>query len=265
MFRKKHLTPILLLLALAMLLSACGSPEPEPSPTPDLVEEVLPTPTIEPTPEPTPSPTPEPTPTPEPNAATGVQGYISMPNTKVDYLITLGEDNDYYLEHDINGKKTVYGWIYFDYRNADPARRRNVIIYGHNMKDDTMFGDLHKYEDKDFFKKNMEYEMEMFGERYRIRLAYVAMINYKEYNFIKTKFKDDADFLDFINTALTTQARFKDEEYTPSADDTLITLVTCVSRRESNKDLKRWVVVGRVVEDLGPAQHETAGYVTAQN
>jgi len=258
MDRKKLLAIVLALMALAVLLAACGSQgEAEPTPTPELTEDVLPTPT--------PGPTPSPTPTPEPFAATGVQGYISMPNTKVDYLITLAEDNDYYLEHDINGKKTVYGWIYFDYRNADPARRRNVIVYGHNMKDDTMFGDLHKYQDKDFFQKNMEFEMEMFGKRCRVRLAYVGMINYKEYNFIKTKFKSDEDFLEFINAALTTQARFKDETYTPSAEDTLVTLVTCVSRREQDKELKRWVVVGRVVEDLGPALHETAGYAAAQN
>ncbi|MGI6151736.1 MAG: class B sortase [Christensenellales bacterium] len=262
MFRKQLLITIIALLALAALLGACAS-EPEPSPTPVLTEDVLPTPTVEPTP--TPSPTPEPTPTPEPHAATGVQGYISIENTKIDYPITLAEDNDYYLDHDINGNKTVYGWIYFDYRNADPARRRNVIVYGHNMKDDTMFGDLHKYQDKDFFKKNMEFEMEMFGGRYRVRLAYVAMINYKEYNFIQTKFKNDESFLDFINTALTTQARFKDEEYVPSADDTLVTLVTCVSRTVPDKDLKRWIAVGRVIEDLGPALHETAGYVTSQH
>lgn len=262
MTRKKLLTTLLFLLAMTALLGACAS-EPEPSPTPDLIEDVLPTPTIEPTP--APSPTPEPTPTPEPDAATGVQGHISVEGTKIDYLITLAEDNDYYLDHDINGKKTVYGWIYFDYRNADPARRKNVVVYGHNMKDDTMFGDLHKYEDKDFFKNHMEYEMEMFGKRYRIRLAYVAMINYKEYNFIQTKFRDDQSFLDFINTALTTQARFKDEEYTPSTADTLVTLVTCVSRSVPDKDLNRWIAVGRVVEDLGPAQNETAGYAASQN
>ncbi len=259
--KKLLLTTIIILMALTAILSACA-PE-APSPTPALTEDVLPTPTIAPTP--TPSPTPVPTPTPEPTAATGVQGHIAIEGTKIDYPVTLAEDNDYYLDHDIDGNKTVYGWIYFDYRNADPARRRNIVIYGHNMKDDTMFGDLHKYQEEDFFDEHMEFEAEMFGKRYRVRLAYVAMINYKEYNFIQTKFKNDESFLEFINTALDSQARFKDKEYIPSADDTLVTLVTCVSRSVPDKDLKRWIAVGRVVEELGSALNETAGYTSSSD
>lgn len=259
MTRIKLVFTALLLAALTAIICACSA-GPEPTPTPYLTEDVLPTPAA-PTPSPTPEPTP--TPTPEPDAAAGVQGYISIEDTKIDYLVTIAEDNEYYLDHDKDGKETYYGWIYFDYRNASPLRRRNVVIYGHNMKDDTMFGDLHKFEDEDFFNEHMEYEIEMFGEKYRIRLAYAAMINYKEYNFIQTKFTSDENFLEFINTALTTQARFKDSSYVPSADDTLVTLVTCVSKSVPDKDLKRWIVVGRVVEDLGKAEHETAGYAAS--
>jgi len=259
MTRIKLVFTALLLAALTAIICACSA-GPEPTPTPYLTEDVLPTPAA-PTPSPTPEPTP--TPTPEPDAAAGVQGYISIEDTKIDYLVTIAEDNEYYLDHDKDGKETYYGWIYFDYRNASPLRRRNVVIYGHNMKDDTMFGDLHKFEDEDFFNEHMEYEIEMFGEKYRIRLAYAAMINYKEYNFIQTKFTSDESFLEFINTALTTQARFKDSSYVPSADDTLVTLVTCVSKSVPDKDLKRWIVVGRVVEDLGKAEHETAGYAAS--
>lgn len=126
-----------------------------------------------------------------------------------------------------------------------------------------MFTTLHKFEDKDFFNANTEYELEIFGRKYRCENIYAAMIDYREYNFIKTKFSDDADFLDFINTALTTQARHKDSSYVPSADDTLVTLVTCVSSSIPDKPYKRWILVSRLAEELGEAEYPNAGMVGA--
>ena len=200
-------------------------------------------------------------PTPEPKAATGLQGYIKIEDTNIDYPIILGEDNDFYLTHDINGKKAVRGSIFLDYRNAYPKRRRNLCLYGHNMKDKSMFTNLHKYEDESFMRSHMQFDMELFGKKYSCQVIYVAQIDYRDYNFIRTKFDDDQAFLDFINEALTKQARFKDKDYVPSADDQLVTLVTCVSRRVTNKEYTRWILVAKLGDPVGEAEHEFAGFV----
>ena len=84
--------------------------------------------------------------------------------------------------------------------------------------------------------------------------------DYRDYNFIRTKFDDDQAFLDFINEALTKQARFKDKDYVPSADDQLVTLVTCVSRRVTNKEYTRWILVAKLGDPVGEAEHEFAGF-----
>ena len=78
-----------------------------------------------------------------------------------------------------------------------------------------MFTNLHKYEDEDFMRSHMSFEMELFGKKYNCQVIYVAQIDYREYNFIQTKFEGDEDFPNFVNEALTTQARFKDGEYVP--------------------------------------------------
>lgn len=244
---------------LALLaFSSCSSKNDSADPS-NMAGDVLVTPTPVPTVEPTPMPTP--TPTPEPFAATGAQGYISIADTNIDYQIMLGPDNEYYLDKDESGNHSVSGSIYIDYRNADPTRRRNIVIMGHNMKNHGMFADLHYFEKEDFFNEHMEFEIELFGQKLLCRVAYAGMINYEEYYFMKVDFKDDQEFLDFINTALTTQARFKDSSYVPSADDQLITLFTCVSHTIQDSDLNRWLVVARVVDVLGEAEHPTAGTV----
>ena len=71
-------------------------------------------------------------------------GWINIPGTLVDYPVVRGQDNEFYLDHDIKGKKAKHGTIFMDFRNNVPLDE-NTIIYGHNMKDKQMFGDLQKY------------------------------------------------------------------------------------------------------------------------
>ncbi len=69
-------------------------------------------------------------------------GYLKVPNTNVEYIVVKGKDNDYYLNHDFNKKKNKAGWIFTDYRNKVNGEDRNLVIYGHETHDGTMFGSL---------------------------------------------------------------------------------------------------------------------------
>lgn len=71
-----------------------------------------------------------------------VVGWIKMDGTKVNYAIVQGDDNDYYLKHDIYKKENSAGWIFADFRTDLNDLRRNTIIYGHNMNNKTMFGSI---------------------------------------------------------------------------------------------------------------------------
>ncbi len=71
-----------------------------------------------------------------------VVGYLKVNNTKIDYVVVKGKDNDYYLNHDFNKKKNKAGWIFTDYRNKVNGEDRNLVIYGHETHDGTMFGSL---------------------------------------------------------------------------------------------------------------------------
>lgn len=69
-------------------------------------------------------------------------GWIKIDNTKINYPIVQHQNNIYYLEHDFYNKKTDVGWIFADYRNNFHTLENNTIIYGHNLIDKYMFGNL---------------------------------------------------------------------------------------------------------------------------
>lgn len=88
-----------------------------------------------------------------------IVAWIEIPGTPVDYPIVCGEDNSFYLTHNIEGEYSSYGSIFVDYRIKDMLlQSKNIIIFGHNMGrySDLMFSSLMKYENKDYFGKHKE-------------------------------------------------------------------------------------------------------------
>lgn len=83
-----------------------------------------------------------------------IVGWIRVGGTDIDYPVVKGHDNDYYLNHNYKDEYNVFGAIFMDYRNKEDFSDQNTIIYGHNNQRAGNFKDLHKYENKDFFKED---------------------------------------------------------------------------------------------------------------
>ena len=77
-----------------------------------------------------------------------IENYVSfiyITGTNIQYPVVRGENNSYYLNHSIYREKNAHGAIFMDYRNMTPfTQDYNTIIYGHNMRDNTMFGELNE-------------------------------------------------------------------------------------------------------------------------
>jgi sortase B len=103
-----------------------------------------------------------------------LQGWIYIPNANIDYPIMHStEDNDYYLQHDMNGYSSSQGCIELDYRcnlfaNAviDSSYTNNSIIYGHNLNNGVMFSNLARYKDPNYWNANKLIEVTTYsGQR----------------------------------------------------------------------------------------------------
>lgn len=85
-----------------------------------------------------------------------VIGWIRIPDTHIDYPILQGEDNEQYLHTDIEGKDSVAGAIYLDVDDEPDFSSLHNIIYGHHMKNGTMFKDIVYYKEQDFFDQHRD-------------------------------------------------------------------------------------------------------------
>ena len=80
--------------------------------------------------------------------------WISITNTSINYPLVKADDNQYYLTHNYLGEENISGTIYYD-ASDKPYNGSATIIYGHSMKDGSMFNNLHYFQkDKERFKKS---------------------------------------------------------------------------------------------------------------
>lgn len=82
-----------------------------------------------------------------------IVAWIQIPGIGVDYPVVQGKDNEHYLHYTFDGKANKAGSIFLDYRNRAEFTDSKVILYGHNMKDGSMFSNLKKYQDAGFRKE----------------------------------------------------------------------------------------------------------------
>lgn len=105
-----------------------------------------------------------------------VCAWIRVPGTKIDYPVvqSLTEADSYYLTHDIYQDENVYGAVFIEKSNLSDFTNPNTIIYGHHMTDGSMFGELTRFEEPEFFEEHQEFTVYLPGEtrRYEIVAAY---------------------------------------------------------------------------------------------
>lgn len=80
-----------------------------------------------------------------------VVAWLYCPGTVIQYPVVQGEDNERYLNRLVDGSYNSAGTIFLDYRCDGCFQDRNSILYGHNMKDDSMFGTLEYYQEQAYF------------------------------------------------------------------------------------------------------------------
>jgi sortase B len=155
-----------------------------------------------------------------------IVGWIKIDNTKIDYPVTQAEDNEFYLDNDANKEKNVAGSIFMDYRNEIGELNLNTILYGHDMKNGTMFADLVWYESRWNFENKaiIEFDTIYSDEKWIIFSAYTTD---SAFDYIKTDFNSKEEYKTFLDTVKAKSLHHSNVELT--AEDTILTLSTCSS------------------------------------
>ena len=178
---------------------------------------------------------------------TDIYAWITVPGTVIDYpILQHASDNTYYLMHNIDGSYGYPGCVYTENMNSKDFTDNNTVIYGHNMKNGSMFAQLHKFEDPDFFNENREVLIYLPDEvlHYTIFAAHVYDDRHLLYSFDFTDPEVYQKYLDSIFSTRDMSANI-DKDVTVTADDQIITLVTCIGSQPNNRLLVQAVLTDR--------------------
>lgn len=157
-------------------------------------------------------------------------GWLSIEGMKIDYPVMQGEDDEYYLHHDFYGEDSKYGCLYVK-GQADLDAGTNFIIYGHNMKDGFMFGDLDLYLSESFYKEHPTVSFDtLYEERtYEIVAVFCSQVYnadddvFKYYQFYEADTQEE--FEDFYRNIK--ELSLYDTGMEAEFGDTFLTLSTC--------------------------------------
>ena len=165
--------------------------------------------------------------------------WLKMDNTKIDYPVVQSNDNSYYLDRDFNKNHLAAGSIFMDFRNNFDSDK-SVVIYGHNMRNGTMFGELDNFKKESFFKENNKFKIEYKDKTYTYEVFSVYIGDASE-NFVEVSFDSDEDYIDYLNR-IKSKSLFK-SDIEVSHKDKIVTLYTC----SYEFDGARTVVNGKLI------------------
>lgn len=148
--------------------------------------------------------------------------WLNISNSNIDYPVVQGIDNDFYLNHSFDKDKSISGTLFIDYQNNIDSDK-NIVIYGHHMKNNTMFNNLNFFKKEEFFNNN-NIKIVKDGKTYEYTAFSVYVLHENEASF-NMSFSDETDYLNYMDE-LSNKSYFKKEvKFDPSKE--MITLVTC--------------------------------------
>ena len=168
-----------------------------------------------------------------------IYAWIEIPGTNVNYpIVQSAEDDSYYLNHTIDGKEGYPGSIYTEKINAKTFSDFNTVIYGHDMKDGSMFKDLHKFEDATFFEEHDKVTIytEEEEKTYQIFAAVVYDDRHLMYSFDNENVEDRKAFLQSLKETRSMRNQFR-SDVTVDENSHIITLSTCIGGQPDKRFL----------------------------
>ena len=174
--------------------------------------------------------------------------WIFAPDSPIDYPVVQGEDNDYYLHRLFNGAENACGTLFVDYRNLPGFQDPNTLIYGHHMRNGSMFKSITYYADQSYFEAH-PYWLILTPDAHYLVEVLAGYTTSKNDHCYDIAISDPQDLADFAQAAREKSNFLSDVAVEPG--DRLVTLSTCAYAFEN----ARYILIGRLerIESL-PAE-----------
>lgn len=151
--------------------------------------------------------------------------WLKVEGTDIEHVVVKGKNNSYYLTYNFEKKYNDAGWVFADYKNKFDGTDKNIIIYGHNRKDGSMFGTLKNILSEDWYNNEANRKITLITpeENSVYEVFSIYQIPVEDY-YIKTEFTNK-EFSKYIETV--EKRSIKDFDVDVTEEDDLLTLSTC--------------------------------------
>ena len=180
-----------------------------------------------------------------------IVGWLEIENTSINYPVLQGTDNEYYMTHNYKKEKSKNGSIFLNYKYDWNITSNNLLIYGHNLNNGTMFQELLKYSDKNFYINHpiIRFTTEKEDSEFEIISVFKSRVYYNtEQNVFRYYFfinpSSEEEYNNFVQNAKNSSMYNIDS--TATYGDQLITLSTCSYHVKDG----RFVVIGKKLNEF---------------
>lgn len=169
-----------------------------------------------------------------------IVGWLRIRALDISYPLVQGEDNDYYLHRTFEGEENIAGCLFVNCYNEADFTDQNTIIYGHNMKNGSMFGKLKQFREEETFKKSKYFWIFTPDLIYQYRIFSASVVDKTGLTYQSSFIGDE--FQEFINTAFE-NSEVENSDVEVTTEDRIVTLSTC-----TGDDSTRFVVMGKLAQ-----------------
>lgn len=167
--------------------------------------------------------------------------WLYCPDTPINYVVAHGSDNDYYLRRQLDGSYANCGTLFMDYRNSGDFSDWNTVIYGHHMKNGTMFASLVEYQNQAYYDAHPVIYLYVPGHRYELQVVGGFVTSTGDLIYYIPAIQSERDRI----LAKALQKSTFVSNAAVSDDDKLVTLSTCTYEYDN----ARYVLICKLEEE----------------
>ena len=166
-----------------------------------------------------------------------IVGWIEIPGTEISHPLLQGQDNQFYLTHNWKKEESAGGSLFLEVTGSRSLTDFNTIVYGHRMRNETMFGSLKYYEEPDFWREHPSVYIVLEDAVYRYDIFSAQKAGIKEMVY-RLDIEEKGLEEELISWCV--ENSVIDTGIVPAPEDRIVTLSTCTGSGYS----RRWIVQG---------------------
>lgn len=188
-----------------------------------------------------------------------IYAWLEVPDTNINYPILQHEEEDqsYYLTRDLYGKENVAGSIYTEYYNNKDFQDPHTVIYGHNMKNGSMFHNVRCFAEQEYFDEHEDLYIYLPGKILKYQI--IACYEYDDRHLLGTfDFDDEEAYAEYLKDIMNPRSMYAmiRDGVEMTTEDKLVTLSTCVANKPNNRRLLQAVLVEEIEAEYRGAVNE---------